>query len=101
MHRYGAWSALFGCANAEWALQIRNFLGTKRVRRVFMEDGVAVSRSADVKDQLEVTGNDLELVATCAARLHDASLVRNKDIRKFLDGIYVSEKGPIGNVVPV
>ena len=27
------------------------------------------------------------------ALIHQATLVRNKDIRKFLDGIYVSEKG--------
>ena len=30
-----------------------------------------------------------------AALIHQATLVRRKDIRKFLDGIYVSEKGTI------
>lgn len=29
------------------------------------------------------------------ALIHQAVLVHNKDIRKFLDGIYVSEKGAI------
>jgi large subunit ribosomal protein L9e len=28
-----------------------------------------------------------------AASIHQSTLVKNKDIRKFLDGIYVSEKG--------
>ena len=31
------------------------------------------------------------------ALIHGATLVKNKDIRKFLDGIYVSEKGHIEN----
>ena len=36
------------------------------------------------------------LFLTCAgALIHQAVLVHNKDIRKFLDGIYVSEKGNI------
>ena len=30
-----------------------------------------------------------------AASIHGVCRVRNKDIRKFLDGIYVSEKGTI------
>jgi large subunit ribosomal protein L9e len=31
-----------------------------------------------------------------AANVHQSVLVKNKDIRKFLDGIYVSEKKVIG-----
>jgi large subunit ribosomal protein L9e len=30
-----------------------------------------------------------------AAQIQQATSVRKKDLRKFLDGIYVSEKGPI------
>ena len=82
-------------------VEIRNFLGERRVRKVQMLEGVDIIRSDDVKDQLELTGNDIELVSRSAALLHQACLVRNKDIRKFLDGIYVSEKGPIGATVPL
>ena len=82
-------------------IEIRNFLGERRVRKVQMLEGVSVVRSESVKDQLELTGNDIELVSRSAALIHQACLVRNKDIRKFLDGIYVSEKGPIGATVPL
>ncbi|KAA0169546.1 hypothetical protein FNF28_01991 [Cafeteria roenbergensis] len=82
-------------------VEIRNFLGQKRLRVVVMETGVTAIRSEDVKDQIEVTGNDIELVSKCAARIHQACLVRAKDIRKFLDGIYVCEKGPIGKLVAI
>ena len=38
----------------------------------------------------------LQDVGRCAALIHQSCLAKNKDIRKFLDGIYVAEKGPIG-----
>lgn len=43
-------------------LEIRNFLGQKVVRRVKMQPGVKITRSEKIKDQLELRGNDLELV---------------------------------------
>ena len=58
-----------------------------------MQAGVDVETSKGVKDQLEVTGNSLEAVSQSAADLQQICRVRNKDIRKFLDGLYVSEKG--------
>ena len=76
-------------------LTINNFLGEKRVRRVKMAEGCKVERSA-VKDEIIITGNDLENVGLSAALVHQSCLVKNKDIRKFLDGCYVSEKHVLG-----
>lgn len=76
-------------------VEIRNFLGEKRVRRVTLSEGVEYVRSADVKDQIVLSGIDLAKVSQDAANISQACLVRRKDIRKFLDGIYVSEKGHI------
>ncbi|KAK0468208.1 60S ribosomal protein L9 [Desarmillaria tabescens] len=77
------------------ALEIRNFLGEKTVRHVNMLDGVVVSESKAQKDELILEGNDIDNVSQSAASIHGVCRVRNKDIRKFLDGIYVSEKGAI------
>ena len=77
-------------------LEVRNFLGEKIVRRVEMLDGVKIDRSANVKDELTLIGNDVEMVSRSAALIHQSVLVKDKDIRKFLDGIYVSEKHVIG-----
>jgi large subunit ribosomal protein L9e len=44
-------------------LEIRNFLGEKMVRKIPMLDGVTIVRSEKVKDELVLTGNDLELVS--------------------------------------
>jgi len=76
-------------------MEIRNFLGEKIVRPVTMRSGVSVEASKGVKDQIEVTGNSLEDVSQSAADIQQICRVRNKDIRKFLDGLYVSERGNI------
>eukprot|EP00918_Siedleckia_nematoides_P083575 GHVU01183212.1.p1 GENE.GHVU01183212.1~~GHVU01183212.1.p1 ORF type:complete len:199 (+),score=35.43 GHVU01183212.1:82-678(+) len=73
-------------------VKISNFLGEKRVRKIDMMEGVTISRSAHVKDELKLEGVDKTAVARSAALIHQATLVRRKDIRQFLDGIYVSEK---------
>merc|ERR1712225_4081 len=57
------------------AVEIRNFLGEKLARQV-----------------ARLEGDDIENVSQSAASIHGACLVKNKDIRKFLDGVYVSEK---------
>jgi large subunit ribosomal protein L9e len=74
-------------------IQIRNFLGERIVRRVPMLEGVTISRSENVKEEIVLTGNDVEKVSQSAAKIYESTRVKNKDIRKFLDGIYVSEKG--------
>mgnify|MGYP001120599637 FL=1 len=138
-------------------IQIKNFLGEKITRQIDLLDGVTVTRSDNVKDEIVLTGNSIENVSqsgtllpstlrtkrrlraaeshgerasertrerererekcgagdpfvilvhtpkadSCwcrlaAALIQQACLVKNKDIRKFLDGIYVSESRVIG-----
>ncbi|RKP07873.1 ribosomal protein L6, alpha-beta domain-containing protein [Thamnocephalis sphaerospora] len=73
-------------------VEIRNFLGEKVIRRVPMLDGVSIVHSTAQKDEIILSGNDVENVSQSAANIQQSTRVRNKDIRKFLDGIYVSEK---------
>ncbi|VDD86189.1 unnamed protein product [Enterobius vermicularis] len=76
-------------------VEIRNFLGEKIVRRVHLPEGVTAVLSTTQKDELIIEGNDIERVSQAAARIQQSTTVKNKDIRKFLDGIYVSEKTTI------
>jgi len=48
-------------------IELRNFLGEKRVRRVDMLEGVTVARSDKVKDELILEGNNIEYVGRSAA----------------------------------
>ena len=60
-----------------------------------MLDGVVITESKVQKDELILEGNDIDNVSQSAASIQGICRVRNKDIRKFLDGLYVSERGNI------
>ena len=73
--------------------EIRNYLGEKLVRRVKLCDGAEYVRTADVKDQIELTGNGINVVSLTAANIQQTTKDVTHDIRKLLDGIYVTWKG--------
>ena len=75
-------------------VEVRNFLGEKIVRYIPLPADVKATRTevSVIKDELVLTGNDLQTVSQTAARVHSSCLVKKKDIRKFLDGIYVQNK---------
>jgi large subunit ribosomal protein L9e len=81
--------------NDDKDVAIRNFLGEKKVMNVRLDEGVKCERSADVKDQLVLSGIDINAVSQSAANIQQKCRVKSKDIRKFLDGIYVSERGNV------
>merc|ERR1711909_190569 len=82
-------------ADDKKSMAIRNFLGEKFTRHVNMLDGVTVGVAPGMKDEFHLQGNDIELVSRSAALIQQSTTVKNKDIRKFLDGVYVSEKGHV------
>ena len=81
--------------NKDTRVEIRNFLGEKVVRVVDAHKGVTVKRSTDVKDEIVLEGNDIQMVSRTCALIQQICTVKRKDIRKFLDGIYVSYKGNV------
>ena len=77
-------------------VQVRNYLGEKRVRIIPMIGDVVCKRSEDgTKDELILSGNDLDAVSQSAANIWSSSRCKDKDIRKYLDGIYVSYRGHV------
>ncbi|KAF5460448.1 60S ribosomal protein L9-like isoform X2 [Juglans microcarpa x Juglans regia] len=56
--------------NSNRSIEIRNFLGEKKVRKVDMLEGVSILRSEKVKDELILDGNDIELVSRSAALIN-------------------------------
>jgi len=72
-------------------LKIENFTGEKTPRYAKIVEGVKV----DVKgEDISVEGIDLKSVSQTAANIQDSTKIKKKDLRVFLDGIYVYGKGP-------
>jgi len=77
-------------------VEVRNYIGEKLVRSVPMiGDTVCARGSGEVKDEIVLTGTDVNAVSQSAANIQQCARVSDKDIRKFLDGVYVSNKGTI------
>jgi large subunit ribosomal protein L6 len=68
---------------------IENFTGERRERRVKIIGDVKVKIEPD---DITVEGANLEDVSQTAANIEQATRVRRKDPRVFLDGIYVYER---------
>eukprot|EP00657_Telonema_sp_P-1_P003277 TRINITY_DN1802_c0_g1_i2.p2 TRINITY_DN1802_c0_g1~~TRINITY_DN1802_c0_g1_i2.p2 ORF type:complete len:153 (+),score=67.69 TRINITY_DN1802_c0_g1_i2:251-709(+) len=84
-----------GIADSGDHITIMNFIGQKVKFEVDALKGVKLLRDAKQQGEFSVEGNDIENVSRTCALISQACYVRNKDIRKFLDGIYVFEKGNI------
>merc|ERR1712080_694760 len=77
------------------SLDVVNFIGQKVKFKVNALEGVTMERDAKNNAEILISGNDVENVSQTCALISQSCAVKNKDIRKFLDGIYVSNKGHV------
>jgi large subunit ribosomal protein L6 len=73
----------------EGKVLIENFCGEKTPRVAKVVEGAEVLVSGD---DVIVKGIDLEAVSQTAANIEAATKIKDKDLRVFLDGIYLYEK---------
>ena len=73
------------------SLLIKNFLGFKVNKRIDAPEGVTITKKEEEKNNLTVQGIDLEKVSQVCARIHQSTIIQEKDLRSFLDGIYVQD----------
>ncbi len=69
---------------------VENFLGERAPRTARIMKGVKVTvKGADVT----LEGIDIAAVSQSAANIEGCTKIRNKDIRVFQDGVYITKKG--------
>ena len=68
---------------------INNFIGERAPRIAKIRGNVEIRQDGD---DIIVTGADINHVAQTAANIQESTKIKNKDLRKFLDGIYVYMK---------
>ena len=68
---------------------IKNFLGEKIPRKSKILMGVDIKIEGDT---ITVRSQNKELAGQTAANLETATKVKNKDLRVFQDGIYITSK---------
>ena len=72
-------------------VEIKNFLGFKMNKRIDAPEGVLVTRKEEEKNNVTIQGIDLDKVSQTCARIHQATIIQDKDLRSFLDGIYIQD----------
>ena len=75
------------------SIEVKNFLGGKEVKKIELLPGTTVKLNPDLKDELIFEGIDNQNVSLSCAQVGQVCKIGGKDDRKFLDGIYVSERG--------
>jgi large subunit ribosomal protein L6 len=68
---------------------IENFLGEKAPRRTTIHGDTEVSVDGE---EITLTGSDIESVGQTAADIEQLTRVKDKDIRVFQDGVYITTK---------
>ena len=74
------------------SITVKNFLGAKQDKLIQMKAGTKVRVCDDVKGQLIFDGIDNAALSLCCSQVKQVCRIARKDDRKFLDGIFVSEK---------
>jgi len=70
-------------------IMIKNFLGEKIPRESKVWEGVKVEIT---KDNILLSGNNKEAVGQTAANLESSTRIKNRDRRRFQDGLFILEK---------
>lgn len=74
------------------SVEVKNFLGGKQIKKVTCLQGTTARLNPDLKDEIIFDGIDVQNLSLTCAQVSQVCKIGTKDDRKFLDGIFVSER---------
>lgn len=75
-------------------IQISNYIGEKYIRKIKAVRGSIIThKEGETKKELEITGIDRDAVGLTCALINQTCKPKNKDRRKFKDGVYIFQRG--------
>lgn len=60
-------------------------------KRIEAPEGVLITKKEEEKNNITLQSIDLEKVSQVCARIQQSTVIQDKDLRSFLDGIYVQD----------
>lgn len=75
------------------AVSIIKYLGQRDVKVIPLPEGVTCKKNPKDAGELWFEGQDVDLIALTCSKVFESCFAKDKDRRKFLDGIFTSEKG--------
>ena len=80
--------------NGGKTLQVTNFIGEKYIRKINAVGGTLINcKENDTKKEIEISGIDRDAIGLTCSLINQNCRSKNKDRRKFKDGIYIYQRG--------
>ena len=75
------------------SVHIIKYLGQRDIKVIPLPEGIKGSKNPKDAGEIYLDGCDNELLGQTCSKIYQSCYPKNKDIRKFLDGIFISERG--------
>ena len=79
------------------AVNIIKYLGQRDVKVIPLPEGVSCQKNPKNPSELWFDGIDCDQLGCTCSKVFQSCYPKDKDIRKFLDGIFISERGLLDN----
>ena len=75
------------------AVNIIKYLGQRDIKVIPLPDGIKCQKNPKNPSELWFDGIDCDALGCLCSKIFQSCYPKNKDIRKFLDGVFISERG--------
>ena len=75
------------------AVNVIKYLGQRDIKVIPLPEGVTCTKNPKNPSELWFDGIDCDVLGCTCSKVFQSCYPKNKDIRKFLDGVFISDRG--------